>query len=63
MEIMFDDLIPEAQERLLEEAGVSSPKDMNWDTKPVAVIEFIEDEDEFEEDDFIGGDVLGYDEY
>ena len=52
MEIMFDDLTPEAQERLLNEAGVSSPEDMHWDTLPVAVIEFEDDEcdDEIVED-------------
>jgi hypothetical protein len=37
MEIMFDDLTSEAQERLLEEAGVSKPKDMHWDEVTVAV--------------------------
>jgi len=40
MEIMFDDLTYEAQKRLLEEAGVSSPEEMDWDTIPVAVVKF-----------------------
>jgi hypothetical protein len=56
MEIMFDDLTLEAQERLLEEAGVSKSKDMHWDEIPVAVVElnveFNEDDHEIEEGDF-----------
>ena len=52
MEIMFDDLTPQAQERLLEEAGVSKPEDMHWDEVPVAVVEFSKDDHEIEEDDF-----------
>ena len=60
MEIMFDDLTPEAQERLLYEAGVSKPEDMHWDDVPVAVVEFREDDHEFKEVDF-AGDV--YDDY
>lgn len=58
MEIMFDDLTEEAQERLLNLAGVSCPEEMNWDTVPVAVVELDEDlldkeeeEDEEEEDE------------
>ena len=49
MEIMFDDLNPEAQERLLNEAGVSSPEDMHWDAIPVAVVELIEQDDELDD--------------
>jgi ABC-type glycerol-3-phosphate transport system substrate-binding protein len=52
MEIMFDDLTPQAQERLLEEAGISDPEDMNWDEIPVAIVELSEVKDEFEENDF-----------
>ena len=52
MEIMFDDLTPEAQERLLREAGVSKPEDMRWDTYPVAVVGPKEDNHELDEDDF-----------
>ena len=59
MEIMFDDLTPEAQERLLNEAGVSSPKDMDWDTIPVAVVDLIEQDDEC--DDEIIEDIHGDD--
>jgi hypothetical protein len=64
MEIMFDDLTPEAQERLLYEAGVSKPEDMHWDDVPVAVVEFSEDNHKLEEDDFTGNvyDDYGYDE-
>ena len=50
MEIMFDDLTYDAQKRLLKEAGVTAPKDMNWDEVPVAVVEFEKDENDSEED-------------
>ncbi|MBC8357821.1 MAG: hypothetical protein H8E54_02595 [Candidatus Aminicenantes bacterium] len=36
MEIMFDDLTTEAQERLLDEASFSKPEDTHWDTSPVS---------------------------
>ena len=64
MEIMFDDLTPEAQKRLLREAGVSKPEDMHWDEVPVAVVEFKEDDHEFDDDDF-SDDLYngGYDSY
>ena len=52
MEIMFDDLTPEAQVRLLNEAGVSSPEDMHRDAIPVAVVELIEQDNEPDDDDF-----------
>lgn len=39
MEIYFTDLTEDAQQELLELAGVSSPKEMNWDVLPVTVIE------------------------
>ena len=52
MEIMFEDLTPDAQKRLLEEAGVSRPEDMDWDELPVAVVEFDEPEYEFEDDEY-----------
>jgi hypothetical protein len=58
MEIMFDDLTPEAQERLLFEAGISKPEDMHWDEVPVAVVEFREEDRKFEEVDF-SRDVYG----
>lgn len=65
MEIMFDDLTPEAQEKLLREAGVSKPEDMHWDTCPVAVVDLGEDNHELGEDDFTEGVYdfdYGYDE-
>ena len=52
MEIMFDDLTPEEQERLLEEAGISKPEEMHWDEIPVAMVEFSEDDHELEENEF-----------
>jgi hypothetical protein len=50
MEIMFDDLNPEAQERLLEEFGLSSPEEMDWDTSPIAIVE-MKDSDDADEDE------------
>lgn len=50
MEIMFDDLTYDAQKRLLKEAGVTAPEEMNWDEVPVAVVEFEKDENDSEED-------------
>ena len=38
MEIMFDDLTKAAQKKLLNEAGISRPEDMDWDEIPVAVV-------------------------
>ena len=63
MEIMFDDLTPEAQERLLREAGVSKPEDMHWDTSTVAVVDLREDNHKLDEDD-LTEDIYdyGYDE-
>ena len=59
MKIMFDDLIPEAQDRLLREAAVSKPGDMHWDTRPVAVVNFREDNHELDEDD-LSEDIYDY---
>ncbi len=39
VKIMFEDLTYEAQKRLLAEAGVESPREMDWDVRPVAVID------------------------
>jgi hypothetical protein len=63
MEIMFEDLTEEAQERLLEEAGVTDPEDMHWDEVPVAIIDFEERDQEPDEEAFLE-DVYddGYDE-
>ena len=60
MEIMFDDLTEDAQKRLLDEAGVSSPEDMYWDEVPVAVVEFRENH-ELNEDD-LAEDIYDYGE-
>ncbi len=38
-EIMFDDLKPEAQQKLLEFEGVQSPSDCNYEIVPVCVLE------------------------
>ncbi len=35
MEIYFSDLTEDAQKRLLEIFGISSPKEMNWDVIPI----------------------------
>ena len=32
MEIYFSDLTPDAQKRLLATAGISDPKEANWET-------------------------------
>ena len=60
MDIMFDDLIVEAQERLLEEAGVRFPEEMHWDTIPLAVVEFRDDSMAIDEDD-IAENLYDYD--
>ena len=39
MELFFDDLTQDAQEALLQYAGINAPEDANWDVVPVAVIE------------------------
>ena len=61
MEIMFDDLTTEAQERLLDDAGISRPEEMHWDEVPVAVVEFSEDNSEIDEDE-LTEDIYDYDE-
>ena len=38
-EIMFDDLIPEVQQALLEFDGVQSPSDCNYEIVPVCILE------------------------
>lgn len=38
IEIYFSDLNEDMQKKLLEEAGVESPEDMNWDVFPIAVV-------------------------
>lgn len=51
MEIMFEDLTPEAQKRLLKEARVARPEDMDWDEMPVAIVEFESEEYDIEDED------------
>lgn len=48
-ELYFSDLTKEAQQNILECAGVESAEDMNWDVFPITEIEF--DNNEFDEDD------------
>ncbi len=45
-EIYFSDLNEDAQKRLMEAAGITDPREMNWDMdiSPLAVFEF-EDND------------------
>ena len=38
VEIFFDDLTPEAQQKLLIAADIASPEEANWDTLPIAVV-------------------------
>jgi len=56
MEIMFEDLTPDAQQRLLKAAGVSRPEDMDWDELPVAVVDFVKNDysldGEYDEDEY-----------
>lgn len=42
VEIYFTDLTEEAQKKVLEAAGISDPKEANWDipTFPIAIIDF-----------------------
>lgn len=46
VELFFDDLTEEAQQRVLEAAGMSSPAEGNWDVMPLADIDFEEEEPE-----------------
>ena len=39
VEIYFDDLTPSAQKKVLEEAGITNPKEANWDIFPIATYE------------------------
>lgn len=55
MKIMFDDLTYEAQMRLLDEAGISSPVEMRWHVLPVAVVDLETKIPVVEEDDLAGG--------
>ncbi|MHC4355891.1 MAG: hypothetical protein ACYS0H_24585 [Planctomycetota bacterium] len=55
MRIMFEDLTYEAQVRLMDEVGISSPAEMKWHTVPIAVVNFPRKPPVVEEDDFAGG--------
>lgn len=37
-EIYFSDLTPEAQKDLLDFVGIASPKELNWDVYPIAML-------------------------
>jgi hypothetical protein len=55
MKIMYEDLTYEAQVRLLDEAGVSSPAEMKWHIVPIAVVDFPRKLPVAEEDEFADG--------
>ena len=44
LEIYFNDLTPEAQERALAAAGIEDASEANWDCFPIATMEFEENE-------------------
>ena len=46
MDLYFKDLTPEAQVTLLREAGIKSPKEMNWDVLPITELYFDNDEND-----------------
>lgn len=52
-EIYFDDLTPEAQQRLLEAFEIESPEEMNWNDRIFPVTTVVKD-DELEEEIFQG---------
>ena len=39
VEIYFADLVPEKQDELLQEAGIETPEEMNWDVFNIATVE------------------------
>lgn len=45
LEIYYSDLTPDAQKRALEAAGISDPKEANWDADivPIATVELGDD--------------------
>lgn len=45
-EIFFSDLNEEAQKELLEDTGISDPKEMNWDIFPLTSYEFFDIDDD-----------------
>lgn len=54
MRIMFEDLTYEAQVRLMDEVGISSPAEMGWYTVPIAVVDLPRKLPVVEDDDFAG---------
>lgn len=48
-EIYFSDLNESAQKRLLEEVGISDPKEMNWDVFPITTYSWDPSEEDVEE--------------
>jgi hypothetical protein len=61
MKIMFEDLTYEAQMRLLDEAGISSPVQMRWHVPPIAVVDLQTKIPVVEEDDLTDS-IYGQDE-
>jgi len=49
-EIFFEDLTPEAQQRLLDVAGLNNVNEANWDVFSLASVDILED-NEIEEDE------------
>ena len=45
-EIYYTDLVEEAQQELLNAFGITDPKEMDWDTTPIATISLIHDDEE-----------------
>lgn len=43
IEIYFDDLVPETQERLLRNVNAKSAEEMNWDVFPLGYVDLPEE--------------------
>jgi len=46
LDIYFSDLNPEAQQRYLEAAGVTSAAELNADVAPIAICDFADPEEQ-----------------
>lgn len=57
MRIMFDDLNEYAQKRLLAEAGITSPEEMDWDVEPIAIVDIEKEDDDYVDDDMDNDDM------
>ena len=55
MKIMFEDLTYEAQVRLMDEAGISTPVEMRWHILPIAVVDLKRKVPVIEEDELNRG--------